>query len=309
MNQQYWKFLRFCWKGEVYEFKTLPFRLAMAPITFTKLLHPVAASLRSQGIRLLIYLDDILVAAQTSTLAVQQMSLTISLLESLGFVLNWKKCVLNPEQNLEFLGFQVNTVSMTLSLPTEKLKKIRTECCHWLWTQGITPRQLAHLIGLMTSSALAILSAPLHYRGLQMLRRSRALARSHQNYDSSIPWTQEALQDLEWWIEQMSDCNGRLILPIQADVFLESDASKQGWGAYCRNTEERTGGSWTLREKQDHINILELQAAFLTIQTFLKFRRNVHVLIYLDNTVAVQYINRMGGTHCAVCHCNCGSGA
>ena len=59
MNYQYWKFLRFVWKGTVFEFKTLPFSLATAPITFTKLLRPVAASLRSQGIHLLIYLDDI----------------------------------------------------------------------------------------------------------------------------------------------------------------------------------------------------------------------------------------------------------
>ena len=116
MNQQYWKFLHFCWKGEVYEFKTLPFGLATAPITFTKLLRPVAASLHSQGICLLIYLDDILVAAQTSIIAAQQMSLTFSFLESLGFSLNWKNCVLKPAQNLELLCFQVNTVSVTLSL-------------------------------------------------------------------------------------------------------------------------------------------------------------------------------------------------
>ena len=72
MNHQYWKFLRFVWKGTMFKFKTLPFGLATAPITFTKLLHLVAALLCSQGIRLLIYLDDILLAAQTSDMVTHQ---------------------------------------------------------------------------------------------------------------------------------------------------------------------------------------------------------------------------------------------
>ena len=235
MNHCYWKFLRFVWKETVYEFKTLPFGLAIAPITFTKLLRPVAAYLQSHGIRLLIYLDDILLAAQTSALATHQVSVMISLLESLGFILNQKKCVLDPSHSLEFLGFQVDTKSMTLSLPPEKAQKIKKECRHWLQTPGTSPRQLAHLIGLMSSTSPAVLPVPLHYRMLQKMR-SQALARAQQDYDVFIPWTQEARQDLEWWIDQMSSHNGRRILPSQAEVHLESDASKQGWGAYCRTT-------------------------------------------------------------------------
>ena len=78
---------------------------------------------------------------------------------------------------------------------------------------------------------------------------------------------------------------------------------KEGLGAYCRTTQERTGGLWSLQDQKAHINVLELQAAFLTIQSFLKTKRNIHVLIYLDNTVAVQYTNRMGGTRSqALCH-------
>lgn len=58
------------------------------------------------------------------------------------------------------------------------------------------------------------------YRMLQMLH-SRALSRYQQNYDSYIPWTQEACQDLEWWIDQMPTYNSHQILPRQAEVCLE----------------------------------------------------------------------------------------
>ena len=54
--------LRFFWDGVWYEFLVLPFGLGTAPFVFTKLTYPVVAFLRALGIRLIIYLDDMLVA-------------------------------------------------------------------------------------------------------------------------------------------------------------------------------------------------------------------------------------------------------
>ena len=113
------------------------------------------------------------------------LSIVTNLLESLGFTLNEKKCILSPSQNLEFLGFQIDTIIMSLSLPPDKVQKIRKECHHCLHMSRTTPRQLAHLIGLMTSTSPAVLPAPLHYRMLQILR-SQALS-NHQSYDIPFP--------------------------------------------------------------------------------------------------------------------------
>lgn len=46
----HWRYLRFQWKAQNYEFRTLPFDLASAPRVFTKLLRPVAAVMRKKGI-------------------------------------------------------------------------------------------------------------------------------------------------------------------------------------------------------------------------------------------------------------------
>ena len=43
----------------------------------------------------------------------------ICLLESLGFMINNKKSVLQPTQVLEFLGIMVDTLAMELNLPRE----------------------------------------------------------------------------------------------------------------------------------------------------------------------------------------------
>ena len=55
------KFLRFSYRGELFEFNCLPFGLNVAPYVFTKLLKPVAAYLRKRGFTSVFYLDDILV--------------------------------------------------------------------------------------------------------------------------------------------------------------------------------------------------------------------------------------------------------
>lgn len=54
------KFLRFQWKGKIFQFLALPFGLATAPYIFTKLLRPVVAFLRTQGHESVLYLNEFL---------------------------------------------------------------------------------------------------------------------------------------------------------------------------------------------------------------------------------------------------------
>jgi hypothetical protein len=88
--------------------------------------------------------------------------------------------------------------------------------------------------------------------------------------------------------------NGKSLLSKEIDMIIDSDASLMGWGAVCQN--HRTGGPWSQSESQMHINCLELLAATLAVQTFLKHKTRLSVLLGLDNTSAVAYINNLGGT-------------
>jgi hypothetical protein len=55
-------FLQFEWKGRVYEFTCLPL-LSSAPWSFTKILKPVVAFLRKNGIKLIFNLTTFLKSA------------------------------------------------------------------------------------------------------------------------------------------------------------------------------------------------------------------------------------------------------
>lgn len=82
------KILQIRWKGVVYQFTCLCFGLASAPWAFTKLLKPVVAFLRKRGIRLVIYLDDILILNESKKGAEEDFALVVSILEQCGFLVN-----------------------------------------------------------------------------------------------------------------------------------------------------------------------------------------------------------------------------
>jgi hypothetical protein len=121
------KYLRFRWKGQMYQFNCLPFGLSCAPWVFTKITKAVAAVLREMGVRIIMYIDNMLIMAESETLLRDHVKGVVYLLENLGFVINSPKSSLEPETTIEFLGFQVDSTSMELKLPGDKIKNIRGE--------------------------------------------------------------------------------------------------------------------------------------------------------------------------------------
>ena len=99
---------------------------------------------------------------------------------------------------------------------------------------------------------------------------------------------------MHWWIDNAPHCNGRPIPAPTADLVITSDASKTGWGTTCQGI--HTGGPWGAQERAEHINLLELKAAFLALQTFASRRSRLHILLLIDNITVIAYINHKGGT-------------
>jgi len=73
---------------------------------------------------------------------------------------------------------------------------------------------------------------------------------------------------------------------------IETDASRQGWGAYCQGMS--TGGRWLPEETSYHINCLELLAGSLAIMSFTNNKAKAQVLLLMNNISAVTYINLNG---------------
>ena len=65
--------------------------------------------MRKTGTRFIVYLDDILVMAQTVETLKSHMQTLARESQALGFKLNHKKCVWEAVQAIKFLGFLVNS--------------------------------------------------------------------------------------------------------------------------------------------------------------------------------------------------------
>ena len=132
VDELHQRYLRFKIDHQIYQFTCLPFGLSSAHWFFTKTLRPVAAKLREFGIRLVIYLDDILVIANSPKQSADHTSALIYTLENLGFIVHPEKSMTQPTQRVEFLGMIIDSTSMELQVPCPKIKKSgqRHETCY-----------------------------------------------------------------------------------------------------------------------------------------------------------------------------------
>ena len=292
--------LTFQWEEKTYMFQCLPFDLSAALRVFTKQLKPVVGFLRQNGCRLIIYLDDMLLLHQDRDQLQQVTQLTCQLLESLGLMVNLKKSILTPTQELEFLGFHLCSVTMRLLIPSEKLRKIQQDARHLRDQESVSVREIARFVGKATATMRAIPLAPLHYRALQLLMNSVLPLNYTQEeistkYETVVTLTPASKKDLEWWIDLKKAPLGAPVYYPDPTITIHSDASNKGWGAVL-NGQSQTGGLWSPEEATHHINYLELLAAFLAIKAFGKAWQNVNILLRMDNVTAVSYINQKGGT-------------
>ena len=262
IHQPHRKFLQFQWKGRTYHFNCLPFGLSSAPRVFTKLTKPIMAWLRQLGIKSIAYIDDFLLVVPSPEEGFLLACLVTTLLQKLGFTINSNKSILNPTQDLEFLGFHLNSVTMAIQIPQLKLQAIESQASSLMRQHTVTGRDLAKFIGKASSMALAIPMAPLFYWALQALKN--ATLKMPCGLDSQVELLDHHKEELSWWTNHHREWNGLSLRPPQRILKIQTDASNTGWGAVCNRV--TTGGPWSWQEHQYHINYLELLAAHLAVQ-------------------------------------------
>jgi len=285
------RYLRFKWRGNLFQYTCLPFGLATAPRVFTKVMRPVMSKLRSKGNASVQYLDDIFLIGSNKKQCDNNIRRTKSLLCRLGFLINLKKSNLVGTKKLQYLGFEFDTRDMTLSLPQSKRENLIKLCEYALKKPQLTIQSAAELIGSLVAASPAVPYSLLYTRQLEY-EKSHSLTLNKNNYKSLMSFSSLAKGDIQWWIKHLP-CSKTFIRKDSFDVVIETDASLTGWGARYEN--QRTHGYWNAQQSTLHINILELLAAELAIQSFFRNFENKTILIRLDNTTAIAYINRFGG--------------
>ena len=288
------KFLRFTWRGVVYQFRAVPFGLAPAPWLFTKITRELCVVVRGQGIRLKVYIDDWLLLAQSAALCGHQAQIVVDLCIKLGFVLNEEKTDLVPAQQFVYLGMSFDTVSWLVAPSPQRLLRLQNTLSYVRSAGSVTARCLASLLGSMESMSLLLPLGRLHKRSVQRFFMREWLAGSKKWY-RLIPVKEDFLRATSQWLDLDWLNQGVPITNPPPQEVLFTDASQGGWGAHLGNL--TAAGQWPDHLRCLHINRLELEAVWLALDQFVEVVRGKHVLVNTDNTSVAFYINKQGGAH------------
>lgn len=123
---------------------------------FYQTLKLVAAYLCKQGVCMVLCLDHFLILGSSYQEIQRKTAMAVTLLENLGFTVNWEKSCLIPTLLTTFLGFVINSTVETLSPPGEKVVKVNSICKKAISTPTMPALQVASLLGTLESCCLAI---------------------------------------------------------------------------------------------------------------------------------------------------------
>ena len=203
---------------------------------------------------------------------------------------NAAKSSLHPSQRLNYLGMSLQSTSLR-ALPTQA--RIQKVLC--LVTEFSSPEQplslWRSLLGVMSSLSTLIPGSRLRMRSLQ---HRLLVSCPRESPTTLVSWDDSCRRDLQWWSVQSHLTVGVDLSLPRPDLVLYTDASDTGWGASLGS--DNLSGSWSRKISLYSINHRELLAIFLAIRGFLHLLLGQTVSLFTDNTSALSYLRKEGGT-------------
>ncbi len=227
------RFLRFAFGGKAYQYKVLPFGLALAQGTFTKCMDAALAPLRLQGIRVLNYLDDWLILAHSRELVSRHRDIVLGHIHSLGLRMNAKKSVLLPSQRTVFLGVRLDSVQMQARLTPARIPDLTACLARFKLGHHVSVGTCRRLLGLMAAASPVLPLGLLHMRPFLWWMKELRL---HPTVPATrlIRVSRSCCRPLLMWRDPVFLRSGVRMGAIHHRHMITTDASMTGWGAEGR---------------------------------------------------------------------------
>ena len=290
----------------------MAFGTRCSPFIFTQITEFVIRCLERRGITGVFgYLDDYLVTGDTYEDTVWKQGELIGLLRDLGFHIQWKKLV-TPATKAIYLGMLLDSVDMTVSLPQEKVARLKT------LVEGVRDKKV------ITRKDLEVLCGHLAHAS-QVVRGGRTFSRRVINLLKFLPDKVKSVRipdwfrdDVVWWCRFCDVFNGgakvinHLELP---NTVVETDSSLTGFGASAGDdwllgvwdpTSEKVDMNIPIRppipahhmveppdeyDSEDTINLLELWPVIAAAHRWGQSWSGCKVVVMTDNTQVQRCVN------------------
>ena len=156
------RYMQLMWEGKKYWCIDMPFGLSLAPRLATKMMAPVICYLRSRGLWLAIYTDNLFLLSRSYKESIEQTQLLADTLHKIGFGIHPDKCKVTPSRSAEFLGTQVNSRKMQFKVPRDKIRSTHREI-RAVFSKNdnntLTIQKFCSLPGKLNSLSGAVISA------------------------------------------------------------------------------------------------------------------------------------------------------
>lgn len=282
------KYLAFVHKNRVFTFVAMPFGLAIAPYVFTRVMKFPLRVLRSQGVQILAYLDDLIVWHTQKELCQLHLDRTIQTLKTLGFLINIKKSVLFPVRSVVWLGIQWSGDTPSMQL-TKEFASQTAKTAMLIGQRKLLARiDLESLMGKAAFAAQVLPSARLESHELSPILRSLPRDRfSRVKINRQV-----LLKVLSFWEKEENLLAPQSCRALPPSLTVWSDASDGGYGVIT-STNKSLQGIWTPEEQKFHINAKELLAVVKVLESSL-IKPGSSLVLATDNTVVMHVIKNHG---------------
>ena len=236
-------------------------------------------------------MDDWLVLGSSQLEITRTRDFLLRLCSDLGIQFNLSKSSLQLTQRLDYLGMTLQSAPLR-AFPTQaRIQKVLCLVDEFSSSPEQPPSLWLSLLRVMSSPSTLIPGSRLRMRSLQ---HRLLVSRPLDSPTASGSWDASCQRDLQWLsVPSHLGVGVDLSLP-RPDLVLYTDASDSGWGASLGSY--HLSGWWSRDVSLYSINHRELLAVFLAIRGFLPLLRGQTVSLFTDNTSALSYLRKEGGT-------------
>ena len=237
---------------------------------------------------LVTYLDD-LASAEVHSQADQAYREMGKVLEEAGLQEQKQKYV-PPSTNIVFLGVTFDSISLTLSVPQDRVHETIAALDEWLLAERLSRKEVQHIVGKLQFLAYCVRPGRLFINWILEFMRGLPDTGRH-------PMTDGFRADLRWWRLFLPQYNGISMMAINQwsfpDKIFAPDACLQGYGAW--NNENRQFFHKTFPEKIFRQNLsrnaLELITIVVATKVLGKGWKGKRIVVQCDNEVSVMVPN------------------
>ena len=231
-------------------------------------------------------LDDFLFISKTKEENQSALNIFLKICKDIGVPISMEK-TFGPLQCLPFLGIQLDTITMSSSLPQDKIEKFLHIISEFMQAKAVTLHKFQSLTGMLNFACQVI------EPGRAFSRRLYNLAIGLSKPYHHVKITQEVKEDLTVWESFLQNYNGRTFFLdyywlTNSHLHLYTDAaSTLGFGAIFQN--KWLGGAWASQCLRLNITLLELYPIFLALEIWGDQLANKCIQLNTDN-MAVTFI-------------------